>query len=171
MDRERDGDAKSGAPEGPVESGAEIGFSNAARSRGGGVEGVPGQPVRQAVLWFARMMEDKLAEHDDSPGWEDCDPAWLFKRLTEEAAELRAEVNLLEVFHTHSDDGASDEQRLRVASEAVDVANFAMMIADVVHLRIGSAAPPSPRILFAEAGGARIGSSSVLWSPCRCWRV
>ena len=77
----------------------------------------PRKTLRSEVLEFATIMEKKLAEHDDRPGWKHCTPEWLLDRLLEEVMELRWSV---------LGNGEDDIPR-----EAADVANFAMMLADV----------------------------------------
>jgi NTP pyrophosphatase (non-canonical NTP hydrolase) len=72
--------------------------------------------MREAVRWFAQQMETKLREHDDRGGWHQCEQGWLLARLTDEAVELMEAIK------------KSDHEA--VISEAADVANFAMMIAD-----------------------------------------
>jgi NTP pyrophosphatase (non-canonical NTP hydrolase) len=67
-------------------------------------------------------MEERLLENDYKGGGEDCTPAWLLKRLGEELKELRKALR------------AKDSPE-RIACEAADVANFAMMIADVTTFR------------------------------------
>ena len=73
--------------------------------------------LRESVRWFAGQMELKLRKHDDSrgsSGWKDCDNKYLLSRLFEEYLELVIAAR---------DSGD-------IIPEAVDVANFAMMIAD-----------------------------------------
>jgi len=72
-----------------------------------------------AVGRFADRMREKLRENEHKPHWADCSPTWLLDRLFDEANELRDELR------DSQDAGA-------VARECADVANFAMMIADVV---------------------------------------
>ncbi len=78
---------------------------------------------RKSVLWFANQMESVLQENDNKDGWDDCSVHWLLARLTHEVAELQ------EVFAGGDLDYVSHE---RVIEEAVDVANYAMMIADII---------------------------------------
>jgi NTP pyrophosphatase (non-canonical NTP hydrolase) len=87
---------------------------------------------RPAVLRFARLMEAQLREHDDRPGWQDCTLDWLYGRMVEEAEELREAIERApgQRRGSVSDDWREDYQRAR--EEAADVANFAMMIADVL---------------------------------------
>ena len=74
--------------------------------------------LRPEVLAFAYLMERELRKHDDRPGWKDCRPDWLMGRLMEEVDEL--DTAIVGRFGPWS-----------VASEAADVGNFAMMVADV----------------------------------------
>ena len=78
----------------------------------------PGEPVglRPEVLAFARLMEVKLRQNDHRPGWKNESLEWLFGRLMDETEELRTSI-------------LRDSMR-PITPEAVDVANFAMMIAD-----------------------------------------
>ncbi len=71
--------------------------------------------LRPEVRAFAGLMEAKLRENDHKPGWKHDDPYALFRRLCEEVGELRAAL----------------KKPFAVAGETADVANFAMMIADV----------------------------------------
>lgn len=70
---------------------------------------------RPEVKAFACLMEQKLRMNDHRPGWKDTAVCWLWDRLNGEADELLDVVS-----------GGGN-----VGSEAADVANFAMMIADV----------------------------------------
>lgn len=72
--------------------------------------------LRPEVLAFARLMERQLRANDHKPGWKNDTPVALMRRLEEEAQELN---------------GALGWSPVEVALEAADVANFAMMIADV----------------------------------------
>lgn len=75
--------------------------------------------LRPEVRLFAAMMERKLQANEHKGGWQDDTALALLRRLREEADELE---RCLQV-------GMSAPT---VAYEAADVANFAMMIADVV---------------------------------------
>ncbi len=82
--------------------------------------------LRPKLVAFARVMERKLRENDHKGGWEDEDIEWLMERLTGEVAELSKAL-------TTPNDGPLSERRRRSAvREAADVANFAMMVADVL---------------------------------------
>jgi NTP pyrophosphatase (non-canonical NTP hydrolase) len=81
--------------------------------------------IRDPVLLFAAMMELRLREHDGEKGrhgWRDERLSWLFQRLYIEYEELRL---ALETDNTEA-----------ILKEAADVANFAMMIADVEKERM-----------------------------------
>lgn len=93
---------------------------------------------RPEVVAFADLMEQRLRAHDASRGkrgWEGCDPKWLLGRLKEELAELEKALKApkpvrcgcREAFCPHLGFDTTDG----VGAEAADVANFAMMIADV----------------------------------------
>lgn len=87
--------------------------------------------LRPEVLAFAIAMERKLRTQDAASGqsWKDADIDYLLDRLADEVVELNGAVV----------DGA------HVLGEAVDVANFAMMVADRRgSLLYAPAAPSEP---------------------------
>lgn len=83
--------------------------------------------VREPVKRFAEDMEAKLKDNDQKGGWEDCNLYWLVSRINEETRELARAINL------HRDLGASKEN---IIKEAADVANFAMMVADIARNKL-----------------------------------
>lgn len=81
----------------------------------------PIDDVREEVANFAVAMEEKLAKHDDGKGesgWRKDDTFALLQRLREETQELADDLRFLRL-------GDAME-------ECTDVANFAMMIWDVL---------------------------------------
>ena len=80
--------------------------------------------LRPIVKWFAEQMELQLRANDWKGGWDDCPLAYLNGRLREETVELKWAIF-----------PPSEADREQVAHEAADVANFAMMIADIVDRR------------------------------------
>lgn len=89
--------------------------------------------LRDSVQWFAEIMEEVLRKHDSNrgvKGWiyalDDWENEWYFKRLKEEVEEL-----------TSIQEGSILARDHQLISEAADVANFAMMIADRARTRIG----------------------------------
>ncbi len=84
--------------------------------------------LREPLQRFATLMEETLRKHDDRGGWENCREVWLLQRLREETLEL---------------EDAMGRGQSSVPSEAADVANFAMMIADNSGWLSG-ALPPVP---------------------------
>lgn len=80
--------------------------------------------LRPSVAAFAWRMEATLRRHDAKKGgqknWRKDDVLDLRDRLLDETEELRLATHLPDY----------DDRRRRVAAEAIDVANFAMMIAD-----------------------------------------
>ena len=87
---------------------------------------------RAEVREFARHMEAKLRENDHKGGWNDCERGWLLRRLGQEVGELRRALRANEqrLQRAAWTDIGRDASRRRIAREAADVANFAMMIAD-----------------------------------------
>ena len=79
--------------------------------------------MRQQVKNFAAAMEHTLQRHDNKDGWYDCTPEWLLMRLKQEVEELTFVIRDRK-FHSH--------QIVEAKQEAIDVANFAMMIWDVL---------------------------------------
>lgn len=76
--------------------------------------------LRPEVLAFARLMETKLRANDHKPGWKSDRAADLWRRLSaDETYELYEAIT------------ADAPDPKHVGSEAADIANFAMMIADV----------------------------------------
>lgn len=84
--------------------------------------------LRPEVAAFAELMELTLRRNDHKPSWRADSAGQLLARLHDEVSELSACVECC---------AAHD---LSAVSEAVDVANFAMMIADV----LGGLAQPKP---------------------------
>jgi PRTRC genetic system protein C len=75
---------------------------------------------RPVVKAFANFMEIRLRANDHKGGWEDVDPLWLLGRLQENVADLAAELN---------EESCDPDLAFEAAT---DVANYAMMIADVL---------------------------------------
>lgn len=73
---------------------------------------------RPAVNKFADTMERVLRQNDHKSGWEDESLEYLTHGLFEETAELMIVLQKHRV------------NRAVIAKEAVDIANFCMMIAD-----------------------------------------
>jgi hypothetical protein len=97
---------------------------------------------RNSVMAFARAMERVLRRHDKTKGgqenWRKDSPESLMLRVQDEAKELSSEF--ITGCMTSTD---------RVTSEAVDVANMAMMVWDsVARLVEASDSPPVQEIPF-----------------------
>lgn len=75
--------------------------------------------LRESVRWFAERMEEKLKANDHKGGWRNgnCTLQYLSMRLTQERKELKKAI-------------ASMDKEL-IIKECADIANFAMMIADL----------------------------------------
>lgn len=74
--------------------------------------------LRPEVAAFALAMEDKLRQNDHKGGWDDCSKQYLAMRLTQEREELRSAI-------------ARGDPPEDIMKEAADIANFAMMVADL----------------------------------------
>jgi NTP pyrophosphatase (non-canonical NTP hydrolase) len=83
--------------------------------------------LRPEVQAFAKLMERQLRANDFKGGWDRDPPLALLRRLRQETDELEQVLTDLdeagEVF---------DDDRVEIGCEAADVANFAMMVADVM---------------------------------------
>ncbi len=73
---------------------------------------------RPEVILFARAMEHELRVNDRKPGWKDKDVVYFLGRIGDETRELKRAIG----------EGKSSE---KILSEAADVANFCMMVADI----------------------------------------
>lgn len=94
--------------------------------------------VRKSVTWFADRMEKKLRANDHKGHWSGCTRVYLFRRLRTEVRELSAaSSNFRRLIRKKlmTDDELRDSAQALI-SEAADVANFAMMIADQARERI-----------------------------------
>lgn len=83
------------------------------------------ESLRPEVQRFATLMEEALRRNEGKGGWHDDQPEELLLRAYEELGELHREV----LRRFRSDEPGS--WRNRIAREAADVANFALMVADV----------------------------------------
>ncbi|WP_260866687.1 hypothetical protein [Bacillus pumilus] len=82
--------------------------------------------IREEVARFSELMEDKLKANDHKGGWDECSIDFLTYRLREEQAEL---FEALRLYHRFP----SNDTRKRVEDECADVANFSMMIVDLIN--------------------------------------
>lgn len=96
--------------------------------RHGYIKAVSPVPVawRPEVRAFADLMEAKLSENDHKPGWKEDHPEDLLSRLYEEADEIRRSWD-----HWRGTAWPREQLGPVIGRECADVANFAMMIADV----------------------------------------
>ena len=90
----------------------------------------------EALHSFQRIMWDKLMANTHKGGWGGAEPLDLFARLEGEGGELALAIDayILACNMTITDPNHPRivAARVAVAKECADVANFAMMIADVV---------------------------------------
>ncbi len=98
--------------------------------------------TRERIRWFARRMEKKLRQNDHKGHWSNCTRAYLIRRMRTELKELAAKVtNFGRLTRKSMTDAGLQDSARALISEAADVANFAMMLADVVAARAGLKEP------------------------------
>ncbi len=73
--------------------------------------------IREEVADFAISMEETLVKNDHKGGWKECELRYLEDRLLQEVNEVYDAIR-------------QGKSAAEIRSECVDVANFAMMIAD-----------------------------------------
>lgn len=78
--------------------------------------------MRPELLKFAAAMEKTLKQNDHKVGWKGFSVFWLMERLYEEVGELEKSFM-----------NPPEDIRKQAQKECVDVANFAMMIFDVLQ--------------------------------------
>jgi hypothetical protein len=85
--------------------------------------------MRPEVRAFAQLMERVLRKNDHKTGWKNDTLVALWNRLDDESTELRAIV----INEDCDGEARKEDASLApdIAKEAADIANFAMMIADV----------------------------------------
>ena len=81
--------------------------------------------LRPEVQWFAEQMERVLRENDYKGGWHEMTTRELWERVHDECLELRNAVGPVR--------GSSYIHVDHILKESVDIANFAMMMADRVR--------------------------------------
>ncbi len=92
--------------------------------------------MRQEVKWFAEKMEEILLRHDKekgSDGWKGEDVIWILDRIKDETAELKTSLKKTGFYDVLYVPNITFVERANIIKEAVDIANFCMMIADIVN--------------------------------------
>lgn len=82
------------------------------------------------IKGFGKLMQTEILENDHKPGWIGMTVGELLMLLKEEYEELVDEVAPYAEGQIPSRMGLTPEKRSRIASEAADLANAAMFIAD-----------------------------------------
>lgn len=103
-------------------------------------------------------MEAKLQRNDRKGGWRGCEPGWLLLRLVDEVGELAEAA--LKVWRQRGGppgSGPSEEDIRAVLAEAADVANFAMMVADVS----GALGAPPAQVDGGQVAAAFLSGTSI----------
>jgi len=82
--------------------------------------------IRHSIMMFSTNMEEKLRVHDEDKGlagWIDMDPKKLLELLMGEVLEL-SDVMI-----------GTEWDNQKIINECADVANYAMMITDIIRSR------------------------------------
>jgi hypothetical protein len=101
--------------------------------------------IRREVMAFARVMEAQLRKHDEkrgATGWKDGDPCYIAHRMLEEMGEVVTEMapedpigryllKLIEDHFTENYHLVKPRHPDKLVLELADMANLAMMLADV----------------------------------------
>jgi NTP pyrophosphatase (non-canonical NTP hydrolase) len=94
------------------------------------------EEIKNKTEWFAGLMEDVLRRNAHKNGWSECSLLWLQAKLTEEVGELgrilAKELHTPEGKYVSIGDANTNPVLRAALFEAVDVANIALMIADLL---------------------------------------
>ncbi len=91
--------------------------------------------MRKALKQFAEFQEKILKDNDCKLGWKECSLNDLYEKLQYEMIELSSVI--LSVYSDVPPDESIDEEiKEQISKECADVANFAMMIYDIVNRKI-----------------------------------
>lgn len=84
--------------------------------------------MRNSVIQFAECMEKVLVENDSKGGWEECGIKYLLSRLEDNFIELTSRLNnkIIEL------DGSVDMELEKIKENLVDIANYCMMLYEVI---------------------------------------
>lgn len=91
--------------------------------------------IRNEVKWFAGHMESKLQENEYKTGWTDCTVDFLSSQIQKNLNELNSMFQ--ELPSNYSVFSAN------VIRQCSDIANYAMMIADISNKYICKCDPPN----------------------------
>ena len=87
--------------------------------------------LRPEVARFAALMEERRRQRDDRPGGQGQSIGWLFGHLCDEVDELQAALVLVANPASGQSLAETYLKRTAAAVACADIANFAMMMADV----------------------------------------
>ncbi|WP_144940144.1 hypothetical protein [Paenibacillus sp. 32O-W] len=85
--------------------------------------------VRKEVQWFAQQMEERLKANDHKGGWDRETIEWLKERLFQNYRDLETSILNIRAWQENGD--LTDREINRLIGDCADIANRAMMIADV----------------------------------------
>jgi len=90
---------------------------------------------RQSVQNFAQEMERKLRDNEHKGNWLNTDLLDMLDKLTEEKQELVRAVKKHNANYYSPNQPIDKNIMQQVTDEAADVANIAMMVADIVRYK------------------------------------
>lgn len=93
--------------------------------------GLPRPRDYPQVVKLADAMREKLLANAHKGSWQHVDVGYLLDRLNDEVAELEAVCRAARNYQMRGK-GEDPDLLMKVRQEAADVANFAMMVADVL---------------------------------------
>ncbi|MGE6504369.1 hypothetical protein ACQKF0_29490 [Bacillus wiedmannii] len=91
--------------------------------------------VRNEVSWFAEHMESKLQENEHKTGWTDCTVDFLSSQIQKNLNELNSKFEELPANYSVFS--------ANVIRQCSDIANYAMMIADISNKYVCNYDPPN----------------------------
>ncbi|MEW9578589.1 hypothetical protein U9K47_25090 [Bacillus toyonensis] len=95
--------------------------------------------ARGSIRWFAEHMESKLSENDHKGGWEEDTADDLLEKLKAELVELKGELEPDLV------PSSVPVWSANIIRECADIANYAMMIADITNRYVYPYKPPNSK--------------------------
>ncbi|WP_174888015.1 hypothetical protein [Bacillus albus] len=98
--------------------------------------------IRGEVKWFAEHMESKLQENEHKTGWTDCTVDFLSSQIQKNLNELNSMFEELPANYSVFS--------ANVIRQCSDIANYAMMIADISDKYICKYDPPNKGVSDME---------------------
>jgi len=93
------------------------------------------EKIRPVLQWFSVEMEEKLSLNDHKGGWRDCEVDVLIDKMDGEIEELKEVWWQIKNDYSVSEDKKFllEIDKEDLIKECADVANFSMMVADIMN--------------------------------------